>query len=171
VLKSQYRVQKQSKIDLICEGLIPFFRTQLERTGSTNRDTITDFVYSCLEASNIQPNTRKGYVSTLCNFSLLHDNRPFKEMKKDDVLKFLIKYKKPESEDPLHKWIGTYNLYVILIGKFFKWINKPECVQDIKQYKRKEKSVYKPSDLWTAENDLLFLKYCPFKRDKCRGAL
>jgi integrase len=33
--------------------------------------------------------------------------------------------------------------------------------------KRKEQSIYKPSDLWTEQDDLLFLNYCPSKRDKC----
>jgi integrase len=32
--------------------------------------------------------------------------------------------------------------------------------------KRKEKSIYKPTDMWTQEDDLLFLKYCPSKRDR-----
>jgi integrase len=33
--------------------------------------------------------------------------------------------------------------------------------------KRKEKSIYKPTDMWTPQDDLLFLKYCPSKRMKC----
>ncbi|HZD83794.1 MAG TPA: site-specific integrase, partial [Nitrososphaeraceae archaeon] len=32
---------------------------------------------------------------------------------------------------------------------------------------RREQSIYKPSDLWTAEDDALFLKYCPDKRIRC----
>src|SRR5215831_3982548 len=37
--------------------------------------------------------------------------------------------------------------------------------------KRKEKSAYKPSDLWTTEDDILYLKYCKNKRDRCFHAL
>jgi integrase len=44
-------------------------------------------------------------------------------------------------------------------------------VENIAQLKRKEKSIYKPSDLWTQQDDLLFLKYCPSKRDKCYHAV
>ena len=40
-------------------------------------------------------------------------------------------------------------------------------VDNIPQLKRKEQSAYRPSDLWTLEDDLLFLKYCPSIRDKC----
>jgi integrase len=37
----------------------------------------------------------------------------------------------------------------------------------IKQLKRKEISCYKPSDLWTQEDDLVFLKWVTNKRDRC----
>lgn len=38
---------------------------------------------------------------------------------------------------------------------------------DIPQLKRKEKSCYKPTDLWTQEDDLLFLKWVTNKRERC----
>jgi len=84
-----------------------------------------------------------------------------------DIIKFLDSHRKPESVDPMHKWIGSYNLYVIILKRFFKWLNNPYCMEGIKKLKRKEVSIYKPSDLWTQEDDLLFLKFCSSKRDKC----
>ncbi len=39
-------------------------------------------------------------------------------------------------------------------------------MQGIKTLPRKEKSPYKPSDIWTNEEHAIFLKYCPEKRDK-----
>jgi integrase len=65
--------------------------------------------------------------------------------------------------------------------RFFKWLYypdlepgkrpKPSVMENIAQLHRKEESIYKPSDLWTQEDDILFLKYCPSKRDKCYHAL
>ena len=62
------------------------------------------------------------------------------------------------------KWIGTYNLYGAHLLRFFKWLYspniepdkrpKPEVVQNKPQLKRKEKSIYKPTDLWTPEDDM-----------------
>jgi hypothetical protein len=59
--------------------------------------------------------------------------------------------------------------------RFFKWLyspdiepdkrSKPAVIENIPKLKRKEKSIYKPSDLWTQQDDLLFLKYCPTKRE------
>lgn len=47
----------------------------------------------------------------------------------------------------------------------------PACMQGIKQLLRKETSPYKPSDIWTNEDQALFLKYCPEKRDKYYHAM
>jgi integrase len=98
-------------------------------------------------------------------------------MTKDDIVSFLDGLRKPEAADPLHKWIGTYNIYRIHLLRFFKWLYfpdieskkrpKPEVIENIPLLKRKEQSIYKPADLWTLEDDLLFLKYCPSKRIKC----
>jgi integrase len=114
-------------------------------------------------------------LDRLSNF---YDNREsFNQMTRQHILSFLDSLRKSETSDPQHKWIGTYNLYRTLIVKFFKWLYypniepskraKPSVVENIPQLKRKEKSIYKPTDLWTAEDDLLFLKYCPSKRMKC----
>ena len=60
---------------------------------------------------------------------------------------------------------------------FFKWLHypdlepakrpKPSVVENIPTLKRKEQSIYKPSHIWTTEDDALFLKYCPNNRDRC----
>ena len=41
----------------------------------------------------------------------------------------------------------------------------------IKQLQRKEKTLYKNSDLWISEEHAIFLKYCPSKRDKAFHAM
>ncbi len=109
----------------------------------------------------------------------------FIDMTRDDVLSYLDKSRKPEDEDPLHKWIGSYNIRCVILFRFFKWLyypnitnpkkrselssqeNRPECIMGIPQLRRKEISCYKPSDLWTQEDDLLFLKWVTNKRDRC----
>jgi hypothetical protein len=65
--------------------------------------------------------------------------------------------------------------------RFFKWLyspdvdanrrTKPEVVQNIPKLRRKEHSIYKPTDLWTLDDDLLFLRYCASKRIKCYHAV
>ncbi|HEU4824449.1 MAG TPA: site-specific integrase, partial [Nitrososphaeraceae archaeon] len=78
----------------------------------------------------------------------------------------------------------TYNIFREHLSRFFKWLYypdldyqlrkqavKPAVITNIPQLKRKEISNYEPTDLWTTEEELLFLKYCPSKRDKCYHAV
>jgi integrase len=131
---------------------------------------------------NLSDSYRRSIIILLSKFSIFFKNQKiFKSITREDVLKFLDSFRKPESVDTMHKWIGTYNTYRILLMRFFKWFYspdiehekrpKPSVIENIPQLKRKEKSVYKPTDLWTEEDDSLFLKYCPSKRIKCYHAV
>jgi hypothetical protein len=54
-------------------------------------------------------------------------------MTRDDILLgYLDKCRKPENEDPLHKWIGSYNTKFIALSRFFKWLHYPN-VEDRKR--------------------------------------
>jgi integrase len=124
----------------------------------------------------ISHNYKKITIKTLAYLSKFHSNMKFKAMQKHDILAFLNSKRKDEVGDPLHSWIATYNLYIVIITRFFKWLYhpylppkerpKPSCVE-IQKFRRKEQSVYKPTDLWTQNDDLLSLKYCSSKRDRC----
>jgi integrase len=135
---------------------------------------------------NPRPNTIRSAIQFLAELSKAVgiEKKQFKDMTRDDILLYLDSNRKLENDDPLHKWIGSYNARRMTIFKFFKWLQypdianadkrnelsnlerKPECIQDIPQLKRKEISCYKPSDLWTQEDDLLFLKWVTNKRDR-----
>jgi integrase/recombinase XerD len=93
----------------------------------------------------------------------------------------LDQFRKDENVDPSHKWVGTYNANLINTIKFFRWLYspdieptkrpKPTVVQNLGRLKRREISGYKPSDMWTPEENLLFLRYCPNPRDRCYHAM
>ncbi len=70
----------------------------------------------------------------------------------------------------------------MILNKFFRWLYNPEepdhrkrmtpaCMQGIKRLPRKQKTSYKPSDIWEAVEYAIFLKYCPSKRDRCYHAM
>ena len=149
-------------------------------TNKENAITISKYIVSLKSEINPSASYRKDIINLLCSISVFFKNsKSFskKEITRQDILAFLDSFRKSESSDPLHKWIGTYNMYRILLMRFFKWLYypdiepdkrpKPLVIENIPQIKRKEKSIYKPTDLWTEEDDSLFLKYCPNARDKC----
>jgi integrase/recombinase XerD len=135
-------------------------------------------------------NPRLSYIRYTVQFLLelckhVGIGKLFKDMTKEDIIFYLDNNRKPESEDPLHRWIGSHNTKLVTLIRFFKWLyypnidnskrrselsaldRKPECIMGLRQIKRKEISCYKPSDLWTQEDDLLFLKWITNKRDRC----
>ena len=167
----------ERKIKNITTGIRSGYFNVLHTISYDNASTISDYIIAMTTETNLSDHYRQDNILTLCTLSKYIDNNPFKTMKRDNIVAFLERFRKPESIDPLHKWIGTYNLFRVYLLRFFKWLYypnvepdkrpKPEIIQNIPKLRRKEKSIYKPTDLWTAEDDLLFLKYCPSKRMKC----
>ena len=132
---------------------------------------------------NLSDHYRQDLIEVLCRFIKYSNNNngSFKDLTRTNILVFLDSFRKTEAHDPLHKWIGTYNIYRMHLLRLFKWLYypdiepdkrpKPSVIENIPQLRRKETSIYKPSDLWTQQDDLLFLKYCPSMRDRCYHAI
>ncbi|MDW0232428.1 MAG: tyrosine-type recombinase/integrase, partial [Nitrososphaeraceae archaeon] len=141
-----------------------------------NQKIIDDYIEARKTESNLSINFRNLVARTI-NSLARHVNKNLKNVTRANVISFLNSLRKSETDDPTHKWIGTYNTYLIILITFFKWLYypnmeakqrpRPDILQNVKHLKRKEKSAYKPSDMWSQEDDLLFLKYCPSKRDRC----
>jgi hypothetical protein len=84
-------------------------------------------------------------------------------MEKKDIVAFLNQFQKPEDKDQKHKWIGTYNITVIHITRFFKWLYFPDenarqrpiplLLKNIGKKTRLEEESYSAADLWTNADD------------------
>jgi integrase len=170
------------KVSLATEGLPPCVENWLRtRTLNENALTIPEYVLSLRRETNPSPNYTKMQIMALVDLSEYLNQKPFGQLISDDIVLFLDKFRKTEDKDPLHKWVGTYNLKREILRQFFTWLNdpnternyrsRPKIMENIPRFKRKEISIYKPTDLWTGEDDLLFLRYCPYKRDRCYHTL
>jgi integrase len=111
-------------------------------------------------------------------------NKPFTNMSYEDVLKHLDGFRKSESLDPNGRWRGMYNLFVIIVTRFFKWLYyadidanerpKPVVVAGLRKAKPKggkKRKRYGPGDMWDLDDNEVFLKYCPDLRIKGYHAL
>jgi integrase len=169
------------KIENATEGLKQACKKILKRVSKKNAVIIADYISSMQTEINPSDRYKEAIIKLLCKFSQSNKDKPFKQITRQEVIAYLDSVRKSETVDHLHKWIGTYNLYGIYFLRFFKWLYypdvepnkraKPPVVDNIPQLKRKEQSIYKPSDLWSQEDDLLFLRYCPSKRMKCYHAM
>ena len=174
-------VNLDRRIEEITEDLPNFFRKQLRSISENNAATACDYITALNREINLSRSYRRDNINILCTFSKFVDSKAFQNCHKNDLLSFFDSLRKPESADPLHKWIGTYNLYIAYLLRFFKWLyypdiepdkrSKPEIVTKLSRLRRREKSIYRPSDLWTSEDNLTFLKFCPSKRVRCYHAM
>ena len=172
----------EQRLNNALDGLEPYFYDHLKnRISKTNTLTIVDYILSMKVETNLSDNHRRGVITSLKLLSKFLDNKPFKEITRQEVLAFLDGVRKSEASDPVHKWISTYNHRLIALLRFFKWLyspqiepskrQKPPVIENIPTLGRKEKSKYKPADLWTKEEHSIFLQYCGNKRDRCYHAM
>jgi len=170
------------KIEIAAEGLIPYYSKCFYKIPlKENALTLASYVISMKSEINLSSSYRREVIEKLSRLSTYHGKTLFTDITREQILSFLDSVRKPEASDPLHRWIGTYNIYRIHLVRFFKWLYhpdiesekrpKPSAIENIPNLKRKEPSIYKPTDLWTTEDDLLFFKYCPSKRIKCYHAV
>jgi integrase/recombinase XerD len=191
ITKEDFEVQ--NKISLAVEGFTTNKFCELllkdrNRLSKENALVVCNYVIAMKRETNARPSYIRYIIQILSELSrIVGIEKRFEDimMTKDDVLLYLDSCRKLENDDPLHKWIGSYNTKRVILIRFFKWLcysdianpnkrnelsaaeRKPECIMDIPKLKRKEVSCYKPSDLWTQEDDLLFLKWVTNKRDRC----
>jgi len=155
------------------------FNDSIDSKNHQNEQTIHEYLDAMDVEINPSENYKKLTYRALDKFSSVHKRKNFEDITRQDILSFLNSIKRPEQE--FNNWIGTYNLNRVILIRFFKWLYcknceprsrpKPEVVNNVSAFKRKEVSIYKPTDLWTPEDDMLFLKYCPSTRDRCYHAI
>jgi DNA-binding Lrp family transcriptional regulator len=158
-------IELEAKINCITQySSKPYFRQALGRLASVNEENanvICDYILVEQTDINIKESTKEGKIKVLIWLSNYVVNKPFSQMTKQDILGYLNSLKKPISEDPTHKWIGSYNGRQMILNKFFRWLYNPNepnskkrltppCMQGIKKLPRQENSPYKPSYLWDA---------------------
>jgi hypothetical protein len=98
-------------------------------TVSTNNSSV---ITKYMDAMQIELNPRQSYkdltIWIITNLSRYHKHKPFSKMKRDDIITYLDRNRKTDDQDPMHKWIGTYDLYLICIISFFKWFHYPDVI-------------------------------------------
>jgi hypothetical protein len=123
------------KIEEATAGLLSSFAKQLLSIGEdkVNIETIVRYIAAIKSEVNLSDNYRKDLIALLSRFSKYNDNKPFSDLTHSDVIAFLDTYRKTETQDPMHQWIGTYNLFRVDLMRFFKWLYSPDIAKRIIQ--------------------------------------
>ena len=113
-----YQTIVNRKIDLVTAGLPSFiFRDIIQNVSPENALNIVEYVLAMKIETNISDSYRMNTINTLSLFSNFSKNKPFTQMRREDVLLYLDNSRKEETLDPLHKWIGTYNWRRVILSK------------------------------------------------------
>lgn len=169
------------KIDNATKGLTNSYFIRLESITRRQAYTICDYLLALAIEMKISDRYREGILNTLITLARSLPKKAFKDFTRTDVVSYMNHFKKSESEDPKHRWISTYNFNLVNVIKFFRWLYspdigpkerpKPAVVQNLPRFRCKEISGYDPSDMWNAEDNRIFLRYCPNARDNCYHAM
>ena len=169
--------QLQRKINQVTEDLTSSIsRNRLVKMYPGNALTVCNYLIAMRTETTLSSSYKSGIIQALCyleRFYLKHpkylQQKLFQDMDRDYIVMYLNSIRRPELEDSQHASIGTYNLHRTQLLRFFKWLYSPSIpanarptpavIQNIPKLRRKEMSTIKPSDLWTEEDDALFLKY------------
>ena len=126
---NQSTIQKtrlDDKIESVTAGLQDYYVRLIKKQLSQNAETIADYIFAMNIEVNPSMHHRSSQIRTLCYLSEFHKQKPFSKMTREDVLQYLNSNRRSEESDPLHKWIGTYNLRRIYLLRFFKWLYNHE---------------------------------------------
>lgn len=159
------------------QGLLRSDKKPLLELCEADKELVADFINDCVRQDQIKPTTRRAYIHSLISFSRYHSHKAFREMTRLDVNAYLNSLSRSLSLDREQKWINSHNSKAMTISKFYKYVTQPELktkerkpadiCKDIVFHKRKEKTTVKAVDLWTSEDDQIFLKYLNDARLAC----
>jgi len=165
----------ETQLETAIDGLTPYFKKCILNFLPENAKLIVDFINSELQYKNIRMVTKKNKIQAVDEFVKFLRKKygheiPLKQVRKEDFIDFQSTKRKSETIDPLHRWIGTFNQFLRNLKPFYKYIyypdlpskerKYPDSIKGINPLKRKEKTCYTASDMWSDEDDELFLRYC-----------
>jgi hypothetical protein len=127
--KEEEGEELQRKIALVTEGFISksalLILTNRNRLSKENAMTVCNYIIAMKREINPKPNYIRYTLQILSELSkFVGIAKKFTDMieSKDDVLLYLDSCRKLENDDPLHKWVGSYNTKRTVLIRFFKWL-------------------------------------------------
>lgn len=141
------------KLDIVTAGARPYIKQHLlTRIPRENCITIVNYMLAMQTEVGPSERYRIDTIYKLKQLAHFHNPKSFKDMTRQDIIDFLDRLRKPESVDPLHQWIGSYEINRIILLRFFRWLYyekvvvphskrpKPAVIENIPRITRKEDS-------------------------------
>ncbi len=126
VTNSSSLYNDEKMIDAAAAGLRPSYYRMLNSVlPHENAMTIAKYIVSMKTEVNLSDHYRLDLIAVLYKLSIYISSRrnkakPFRLMTRQDIIAFLDSFRKPDSSDPLQRWVGIYNTYRMHLLRFFK---------------------------------------------------
>lgn len=133
----------EKKITMATEGfttskLCELILRDRNRISKENALTVSEYILAMKREVNPRLSYKKLTMQIMAELSkTVGIGKKYIDMTRDDILCYLDKGRKPDNEDPFHKWIGSYNLKLIVLPRFFKWLH----YHDIDDPKRRNEQI------------------------------
>jgi hypothetical protein len=85
----------------------------------SNSDLINEYIAALRTEINLTEAYKDLNIWALRKLSHFHKDKLFANITRDEIISFLNSYRKTDTSDPLHKWIGTYNIARLILMRFF----------------------------------------------------
>jgi len=114
-------IELARKITIAAEGFTTHKFCELvlkdrNRLSKEKALTVCDYAIAMKREVNPRLSYKRYTIQVLSELSkAVGIERKFIDMTRDDVLCYLDNCRKPENEDPMHKWIGTYNSRLVIL--------------------------------------------------------
>ncbi|MFH1895155.1 MAG: tyrosine-type recombinase/integrase [archaeon] len=140
-------------------------KTYLNRTeeDKLNKKSILDY-YQFIVNDNLSISTQIKHLQVLLAISK-QINKPFIEVKKDEMQKIVFKFRTNNSISP---W--TVHKYLVTLKKFYKWLYQTEDYPDLVKWIKsnvKNSQIKLPENLLSQEEVKKMINVCRNSRDKC----
>jgi hypothetical protein len=117
------------KLDLITAGARPYLKEHLlHKISRENCSVIINYILAMQTEINPSDSYRLDTIHKLKQLAEFHNPKSFRDMTRQDIIDFLDRLRKPESVDPLHEWIGSYNTTRAVLLRFFQMVVFPRCI-------------------------------------------
>ena len=115
------------RLELITAGARPYLKEHLlHKISRENCSSIINYILAMQTETGLSESYRLDTIHKLKQLAEFHQSKKFREMTREDILDFLDRLRKPEDVDPLHKWIGSYNLTSTVLLRCFRWLYYPD---------------------------------------------
>jgi hypothetical protein len=104
------------RIEEVTAGLRQGYTKNLYSISVQNALSIADYILALKTEVNLSDHYRRDLIYLLTTLSKYYDNKSYKDITRNDIIKFLESFRRHEATDPMHRWTPGSILQVAILS-------------------------------------------------------